>query len=178
VQQANDQPIKIECQIGCAFCCSLRVEATEPEVFLITRELKKWTSTQLTTILEKLHKHAEATNAEAHPHRTNCAFLENNLCSIYEVRPAACRKAHSLSAACCSNFSSEIPQNLAVALGTEALMKGTSEAYQLIKLCASAHELCHAVLLAMSDESAEARWYNGEAVFATGEPPRPTGESI
>jgi hypothetical protein len=45
-------------------------------------------------------------------------------------------------------------------------MKGTAEAYCQVGLKTSAHELCKAVLQALTDETAEARWHNGEAVFS------------
>jgi len=49
----------------------------------------------------------------------------------------------------------------------EALAKGTSEAYKKLGFDASSHELGRAVLLALSDPSAESRWYNGESVFVS-----------
>lgn len=160
IAEQTDEP-NIACHAGCAYCCTVRVEATEPEVFLIVRELKKRPIDQFNAIFERLQKHLDAKEAR----RKECAFLENNLCSIYPIRPAACRKAHSLSVENCKNFAPQIPQNLEIILKAEALMKGTSGAYRQADLCTSAHELCHAVLSALSDETAEARWREGESVF-------------
>jgi Fe-S-cluster containining protein len=164
VQQAGDP--KPECKPGCAWCCSLFVEATEPEIFLIAREIRKGAPEEVQAILETLRVRAAVTKDDAkNLRRRDCAFLKNKRCSIYEVRPSTCRKAHSLSAESCGNFASEIPQKLEILLGAEALIQGTADAYRQLKLHASAHELCNAVLLALSDDTAEARWYNGETVF-------------
>ena len=72
-------------------------------------------------------------------------------CSIYPVRPAACRKAHSLSAPHCAEQSPTIPQNLRLLVDAEALMAGTALAYRDQPLPASAHELNAAVLAALND---------------------------
>lgn len=166
VRQAGERGPKTDCKAGCDYCCTVRVEASEPEVFLIARELRRRPTGQVDALLERLRDHAAATRPDAaRSTRTNCAFLENHLCSIYEVRPAVCRKGHSLSAEQCRNFAPEIAQNLEILLGADALVSGTSGAYRQVNLCASAHELCRAVLLALSDETAEARWYEGESVF-------------
>ena len=98
-------------------------------------------------------------------HRKSCPFLKDRLCSIYQVRPAACRKAHSADVSQCEAHAPVIPQNLEIALNAEALLRGTSGAYRQRGFDASAHELVRAVLLALLDPSAQARWYNGEQVF-------------
>ena len=166
-QQASVLGPKPECVARCTYCCYVRVEVTEPEIFRIARELKNRPLTQISVHLERLRKHVTAVQVKKpNTQRMACAFLENNLCSIYEVRPAVCRKAHSLSVERCESFASEIPQNFEIILGAEALMKGSSDAYRQINLCSSSHELCSAVLLAMKDETAEARWYAGESVFS------------
>lgn len=164
VQQAGDP--KPECKPACAWCCSLLVEAMEPEIFFIAREIRKRGPEEVEAIVDALRIRAAATKDDAkNLRRRDCAFLKNQRCSIYEVRPSVCRKAHSLSAERCMNFASGIPQKVEILLGAEALIQGTAGAYRQLKLHASAHELCNAVLQALTDDMAEARWYNGETVF-------------
>ena len=81
------------------------------------------------------------------------------------MRPAACRKVHSFDVKKCESAGAEIPHSLEVILKSETLMKGTANAYQQAKLPASGHDLGQAVLLALTDETAESRWYGGELVF-------------
>ena len=97
--------------------------------------------------------------------RPKCPFLKNELCAIYDVRPSVCRKAHSLDVTKCQTGASEIPQNLATMVSVAALTKGMSDAYGRLGFDASGHELGRAVLLALSDPTAESRWCSGEAVF-------------
>jgi len=154
---------KPECTAGCAYCCRARVEATEPEIFLICREIRKHPGDEIKTLVLQLQKRVEEDlGNRLNSNRPSCVFLVNNLCSIYEVRPAVCRRAHSLSVEHCKNFSAEIPQNLELILDAEALMKGTSAAYIGSSLQSSGQELSAAVLMALTNENIEARWFKGE----------------
>ncbi len=167
-QAAVDRGAQFDCKAGCTHCCQVRVEALEPEVFLIARELRQWPDQKLGEVMVRLQNHAAIVKSmPAEQHQSPCPFLEQNLCSIYAVRPAVCRKAHSFDVTKCAAPGADIPQNLDLVLKAEALMKGTAEAYRGIDLPAAAHELGQAVLLALTDDAAESRWADGAAVFDT-----------
>lgn len=180
VDEAVRQGVQLGCKTGCSHCCSARVEAIAPEVFQIVAELESRSATERSEMVERLMAHATTPNEEAAlwNQRKSCPFLTNRLCTIYQVRPAVCRKAHSLDAEKCEAHAPTIPQNLEIALGAEALQRGTSGAYHQRGLDASSYELVRAVLLAMQDPSALARWYRGEHVFgpATAAPSKPAGD--
>ena len=148
-----------DCKAGCAHCCHVRVEATEPEVFRIAQHLAAQPTDQLDGVTSRLRQHT--THAKNSAARQPCSFLVDDRCSIYSVRPAACRKAHSLSVHHCATQAPEIPQNLLLLLDAEALMAGTALAYRDVQLPASAHELNAAVLVALTDATAQERWYQG-----------------
>lgn len=158
--RTSEQGLVPDCRVGCCYCCCIRVEATDPEVFLIVRRVHQLPDSRLAGLVDRLRLHAEPS-----PAGKCCPFLEEGLCSIYETRPAVCRKAHSLSARSCESPAPEIPQNLRRLLEAESLMAGTAEAYREVGLPASPHELASAVLTALEDETAEARWYKGGMVF-------------
>lgn len=166
---AVDQGQKLDCRAGCSHCCSVRVEALEPEIFRIAREVKKLAPEAFASLIARLQNHAAmAKGVSVWNHRIACPFLTENLCSIYPVRPAVCRMAHSFDAEKCAVSGAEIPQSLNLVLKAEALMKGTSGAYGKAGMPASGHELGQAVLLALTDETAESRWYEGKSVFNEG----------
>ncbi len=166
IQTARAQGVGIACRAGCSHCCSARVEAMPPEVFLIAKELEGRPTEERQQFVQRLKMHV-ATRSELNPwnQRSKCPFLTDDLCSIYAVRPSACRKAHSLDVKKCQENAPEIPQDLGVVVAAEALTKGTSEAYAKLGFNASGYELARAVLLALSDPTAESRWYKGESVF-------------
>ena len=175
-KQARANGPQPACQAGCAHCCHLRVEATDPEVLHIAQHLQTLPSADQATTLRRLQQHAAA--ASVGTTRQPCSFLVHDRCTIYSVRPAACRKAHSLSAAHCAEQSPTIPQNLRLLVDAEALMAGTALAYRDQPLPASAHELNAAVLAALDGTAsppagALLRWYRGDesALALRGTPP-------
>jgi len=157
------------CQAGCSYCCKARVQATEPEVFLIARTVRGWPAARAQELVQRLKHHAETQTRHgedgAKDAAQDCAFLQDKRCSIYDVRPGVCRKAHSLSVQHCETLSPTIPQNLALIVQAEALMAGTNQAYRERQLSATPTELNAAVLQALTDDRAEARWFQGEPVF-------------
>lgn len=166
LQSAVAQGLKIDCKAGCSHCCSVRVEALDPEVFRIAQALRQRPPEAREALVARLHKHAATVGGvPVAQHRVSCPFLERDLCSIYEVRPAVCRKVHSFDVEKCRTPGAEIPQSLDVLLKSEVLVDGTANAYARRHMQASGHELGHAVLLALTDPTAEARWAGGEAVF-------------
>ena len=167
VQAAKGQGLKLDCKSGCSYCCNYRVEALVPEVFRISRELRKLPFQKIEEITERLLKHAATVKGvSVMDYHVSCPFLIENLCSIYQIRPAVCRKAHSYDVGKCKQTGSDIPGSLEVAIKSEALIKGTADAYDQVQLSASGHyELGQAVLIALIDETTESRWYSGELVF-------------
>jgi Fe-S-cluster containining protein len=165
-QAAQDSGAHFDCKAGCSHCCNVRVEAIEPEIFRIAHALEQLAPQSLETIIEAMQDYVSKTRGlSVWEHRIACPFLQQNLCSIYPVRPARCRKAHSFDVDKCATAGADIPESLEVALKSEAMMQGTSLAYIDALLPASGHELVQAVLLALSDKTAESRWYAGETPF-------------
>ena len=156
------------CQIACSHCCELRVEALEPEIFQVVRALQQLPEAELQFWKNRLKVHLDAQKSSNGEHvRRPCVFLQDKACSIYAIRPAVCRKAHSYSGKACADHAAEIPQNLTFLLQAEALIQGTAAAYRQHEYHAQAHELGHAVLQALEDPELEHRWLCGEAVFAS-----------
>ena len=165
--QAKEMGTPIACKPGCSHCCSARVHASEPEVLQIAATLRTQSPQRLQVVLQRLRTHAAvAATMTVQNHHTPCPFLEDAQCTVYAVRPAVCRKAHALDATPCMRRDPEIAQSLNLIVKAEALMKGTSEAYQAAGLAAGSHELGSAVLQALGDPGALAQWHAGKAGFA------------
>jgi Fe-S-cluster containining protein len=160
---------RVDCKAGCCHCCSAKVEAIAPEIFEISRELAKRSAEELAVIVARLREYVVAQNVDSARwnQRKSCPFLTSDLCSIYTVRPTTCRKAHSMNVGECAAYKPTIPQDLGIALNSEALLRGTRIAYGQRGFDASNHELVRAVLIALHDPTARARWYRGEQVFET-----------
>lgn len=166
-QQAQTNGAELACKPGCSHCCHAPVKALAPEVFKIAREIKKLDPESMLAITERLSDYLQQQSSSGMQWQTRppCPFLQNNLCSIYAIRPAVCRRAHSLKLDPCATSAPEIPQQLEIVLGAEALLQGTAAAYESRGLDAGYYDFCGALLLVLNDTSAEVRWLGGEAVF-------------
>ena len=109
----------ISCRMGCAACCRMLVPVSAPEAFALKDMIQTLPDAhrarlmnnlseararlEQAGLLERLTDVAETTqpltdeemepvNREYYALRMPCPFLENETCSIYEDRPAACRE--------------------------------------------------------------------------------------
>lgn len=109
----------ISCRMGCAACCRMLVPLSAPEAFALRAYVGQLPNDRRTPLLNRLSdrkdslKHeglwdllndvAEAArpvsdeeldpiNRAYYALRIPCPYLENEMCSIYEARPAACRE--------------------------------------------------------------------------------------
>lgn len=89
VEKFKDQ---LSCRRGCSHCCHQRVDTTIAEAELIL----DWTDRHNVEIdWERAEQQKDWEVGEyitQGRENAKCIFLKNNECSIYEVRPAACRK--------------------------------------------------------------------------------------
>jgi len=77
------------CKKGCAFCCHINVDVTDPEAALIAQHCRE---KNIKVDVNYLHERLRNRKMEvALSKAAACVFLKNNECSIYEVRPLACR---------------------------------------------------------------------------------------
>jgi hypothetical protein len=145
------------CRAGCAYCCRVRVEVTVPEVLPIVMHLRTLAPAQQTERMRRLQQRASRPSGE----EDDCGFLDAGHCSIYALRPAACRKAHSLALTPCETRAPHIPQHLGLVLQAEALMHGVAQGFEDAGLSAATLELNAAVLEAMHTCGAEQQWFAG-----------------
>jgi len=79
----------IQCRTGCTHCCFIDVDISEDEAAII---LNYCNENDIKIDKEYLEKQA-AVGRKTYSELSRCVFLkEDNLCSIYPVRPIACRK--------------------------------------------------------------------------------------
>ena len=124
----------LECQKGCASCCTQSVTMTSLEggeilAFIKRKGAEKWFGEKLDQAASGKHKSAITTNQYARAclekqevsediqgnwNFSPCVFLEKNICSIYEVRPFGCRSFGSLVRCSDNNGARVTPIHLTV----------------------------------------------------------------
>jgi Fe-S-cluster containining protein len=119
VQQAVEEGRSLSCRKGCAACCRMLVPLSPPEAFALREYVEQLPADRRSLLLtrhsrtkdrlvreglwDRLNDVAEASrpvpdeeldpiNQAYYALRIPCPYLENEMCSIYEVRPAACRE--------------------------------------------------------------------------------------
>ena len=96
----------LACHAGCDHCCYQPVGLTPPEALAIAAHLRQTlTAEALAGVAARLAERTRATRALGSAERFSpehpCPFLAGGQCSIYEVRPLACRGMNSLDAEEC-----------------------------------------------------------------------------
>jgi hypothetical protein len=169
--QSEGQP-PVACHKGCPSCCTLRVTALAPEVFMVAAYLRA-TAAALQVhgidLMGRLHE-ADATTRGLNEEervalRRRCAFAIQGVCLIHRVRPLACRGHASLNKRACVDAAAgrtdEVPfsgpHRTVRVLVQSALQAGLRQR----GLEWGAYELNHALVLALDDDTAHAHWLNG-----------------
>jgi Fe-S-cluster containining protein len=119
VQRAIEAGQTISCRMGCAACCRMLVPLSAPEAFALRAYVEQLPTDRQTHLLsrlsdrkdslkraglwDRLNDVAEANrpvpdeeldpiNQSYYALRIPCPYLEDEMCSIYESRPSACRE--------------------------------------------------------------------------------------
>ncbi len=163
------------CRAGCSWCCAQRVELTTWEVVRLSRALGS--HPERDRLEARIRGVADATRSfDAAMWRstpTPCALLDDaGRCSVYEARPLACRRAHSIDASACEAARRDpasagpIPRNATLAWNLASLVIGALEGYAHGGHAPHHHELHAALRIALDDPDFEARLGAGEDALA------------
>jgi hypothetical protein len=103
---ANAPANRLACRSGCAHCCYQAVGVSTPEVITIYHHLCTTRSPdEREEVFQRIRVADDKTRGMASSERFSpelpCPFLDDQRCTIYEVRPLVCRGKNSLDAAAC-----------------------------------------------------------------------------
>ena len=165
---------KIQCRSGCTFCCHQNIDVTIPEAILVALRLAKDAAPRADAVLEAADLFAglddEARIATGRP----CPMLVEDRCSVYEIRPLACRSFASPNADNCRAALDSVkagngvmPAEVYVVL--QFLCNGEQSATlgvcRDLGLQADIVELTQTVAAILRDPQLVTRWAAGERVF-------------
>src|SRR4051812_46037862 len=97
---------RVACRSGCTYCCTVPVAASAPEVLAIATFVReRFDEGRQTALDRRVEANIAATDgmdmSRRDRVRLDCPFLEAGKCSVYEVRPVACRGYSSYSVEDC-----------------------------------------------------------------------------
>ena len=173
----SQENVQIACARGCAYCCHLRVEVRPHEVFVLAQHIQSTfddtTRARLTAKLDENVRRIAPLSAEQHIRAgIACAMLEEGVCSVYEARPATCRKYHSLSVDTCRDAYNDTAAPLTgplehnnLRLTGNATVLGFAKGIEEAGLNADMVELQFALKLALESDKPEKRYRAGKKPF-------------
>lgn len=104
----------LDCRAGCSWCCHFSIDVRAAEVFRILDHLSTLPQSEQQRLRARIETNAQqlAGMDEEQRARINieCAFLRDNQCSIYELRPQTCRNYHATDVTGCRQ-AFEQPEN-------------------------------------------------------------------
>ncbi len=84
----EENKTEIQCKAGCTACCFIEIDMSGDEAAAIINYCRE---NDIEIDREYLIKQA-AVGRKSYSELSRCVFLKDNMCSIYPVRPIACRK--------------------------------------------------------------------------------------
>jgi Fe-S-cluster containining protein len=169
---------RIACQSGCTYCCMVPVAASAPEVLAIATFVRDHFDEERQAALDRrVEVNISATEgmdmSQRDRVRLNCPFLEAGKCTVYEVRPIACRGYSSYNVEDCredyehpgtgveghTNVLRELVFG-AIREGLAIACKSASVEYRLL-------ELVRAYKIASKDSTLAETWRNRPEAFET-----------
>lgn len=172
-----DDSFETDCEKGCSYCCHQPATVFPFEAIQIAQRLKdSLLKSQLDALIEKLKARVKGFAGNSVQkninNKTACPLLTtpstHGECSIYENRPLTCRMAHSFSKKKCrisfqkDRTQVEIPVSLEMMTGISGIIEAAFERLPKLNLDGNLYELCSAVLAALNNPDAGAKWAKGD----------------
>ena len=170
------QPLrtKLACRKGCSYCCHSYVSVTAPEAFLLGAAIatahKRLPASATAALLARCERTAGHTPAERFGKKLPCPLLVDGACSAYAARPFMCRQVTSFAVEPCieeyEGREGEISvssRHLAHAANAQVAMLAAVAACGRPPV---SYELSAALTAVLATPDAQARWLEGEDVFA------------
>jgi Fe-S-cluster containining protein len=176
-QVMADEKMHMACTRGCSYCCHLRVEIRPHEAFVLAHHIQtKFGPEQRARIVARIEDNLGRIAPLSRDQHVRagipCALLDEGACSVYQARPATCRKYHSVSVAICraafddtsAPLTGEI-EHEQVRLAGNAVALGYAKGVEEAGFDAALYELHYALHRALTDPKAERRYRHGKKAF-------------
>ncbi len=184
VHAASHDGHRVACRSGCTYCCKYPVAASAPEVLAIAAFVRERFDEERQAALDaRVEANISATQGMDMEHRDrvrlDCPYLEAGKCSVYEVRPIACRGVSSYNVEDCrEDFEHpgtgvEIHTNSLRELVFGAIREGLAVACKTASVEYRLLELVRAYKIASEDSTLAETWRSRPEAFETA-----TGESV
>ena len=173
----TDEHVAVACERGCSYCCHLRVEIRPHEAFVLANHIQtRFDEAQRARVIARLAETLQLISPLTREQHIRagvpCALLEDGACSVYEGRPATCRKYYSVSVDTCRDAFNDTAAPLTGALEHDnlrfagnAVVLGFAKGLEEAGYNADMVELHFALKLALESNKPEKRYKSGKKPF-------------
>jgi len=164
------------CAAGCSFCCWLNIDALAHEVILIAAYVRAhWTPWEVDELSDaaaaRRDRRRHQNHAQRQIDRQPCLLLKDGICSVYPVRPAACRRYFSRDLEACEALWKDPEAEAEVEFPVlhdsgRAAAAAVHHAFLKAGLDASYYDLPSALAEALADPGCADRWRRGGKAFS------------
>lgn len=169
---------RVACRSGCTYCCTFPVAASAPEVLAIASFVReRFDGERRAALNARVEANIAATAGmdmrRRDRVRPDCPFLEAGRCTVYEVRPVACRGYSSYSVDDCrKDFENpgagvEVHANALRELVYGAIREGLAVACKSASVEHRLLELVRAYKIATEDPTLAETWRSRPEAFET-----------
>jgi hypothetical protein len=153
---------RLACHDGCDACCYQRVVLTAPELIVIAARISETRSAQeVKALTDQLAAQLPK------PIREPCPLLRQRRCTIYECRPLRCQGHSGVDARTCHRLDHLVwlPQEQSFRAASRGIAVGAARC----GVGSGTYELKRGLLIALTENDVEARYLNGDGLFAPAE---------
>jgi Fe-S-cluster containining protein len=161
----------IACKRSCSHCCNIWVSAFAPELLFVAK-LIRGRHDQTAERVRVAHEHTKDFGFDVRDkHPYPCPILQEDICSLYESRPSACRLAASADATVCERSyrhlaNENIPVPAEYHWGRGVFATVLVVALKRSNLPFVAYDLNAGLTRALDVPNAEQSWLSGKDIFA------------
>lgn len=167
----------LACEKGCPSCCTLRVLATAPEIFLLAEYVQRIDATRSGATIALRRRIALADRVtrglgetERMALRKPCPFLVRGVCIVHPVRPLACRGHASFDRQACVRVAAgrdaEVPLSEPHRALRGLVQTALQSALRTAGLPWGLYEMNHGLTLALDRTARDAAWLVGRDSLA------------
>jgi hypothetical protein len=164
--------ITLACKKGCAHCCHTWVSVPAPEILFLAKRLKQRQDGAAAERIQQADGRTKGLDPAARKKHPNpCPMLDRDICSVYELRPIACRFASSANAAICARTlieggSEPIPSPVVHIRGRSGYQIAMAIALKYAGLPHHFYEFNAAMARAIEVKDADRSWLKGNDIFS------------
>ncbi|MGM0653727.1 MAG: YkgJ family cysteine cluster protein [Thermodesulfobacteriota bacterium] len=190
LERSNQSPA-VACGPDCSYCCHSQIHVLPIEALLVLSFInERFTENQMLMLMDRIEQRLKRTQGKSLgtlfsvKDELPCIFLENGMCSIYQVRPFICRAWNSMDSLLCKKifnsgrFDDEIESSSARNFVFESARSLFADFGRQLKLETVPFEMTQAVFNCLKTTDPLPLWLSGQDILNVNNPLEPASSRV